>query len=84
MINVAELNEIKIPVGDLYLKGNLYLPEMARSVIIFSHGSGSSRLSVRNQKVAGFLQALGLGTLLFDLLTELEDSNYQKRLISIF
>lgn len=61
--------EINIPVSGVILKGDLYEPEQARGLVIFSHGSGSSRLSPRNRLVAGTLQANGFATLLFDLLT---------------
>jgi alpha/beta superfamily hydrolase len=57
----------------------LIIPEKATAIIIFSHGSGSSRLSSRNQMVARYLHQKNFGTLLFDLLTEAEDSNYQNR-----
>jgi dienelactone hydrolase len=55
------------------LEGNLYLPEQAHGLVVFVHGSGSSRNSPRNQYVANILQEAGLGTLLFDLLTAEED-----------
>lgn len=71
--------EVTIPVQDVKLKGDLIIPVKATAIIIFSHGSGSSRLSPRNQMVAQYLQEKNFGTLLFDLLTEAEDSNYQNR-----
>lgn len=71
--------EVTIPVQDVKLKGELIIPVKATAIIIFSHGSGSSRLSSRNQMVAKFLHQKNFGTLLFDLLTEAEDSNYQNR-----
>lgn len=71
--------EVTIPVQDVKLKGDLIIPVKATAIIIFSHGSGSSRLSPRNQMVAQYLQEKNFGTLLFDLLTEAEDSNYQTR-----
>jgi hypothetical protein len=55
------------------LPGSLALPEKARALVIFAHGSGSSRFSPRNRLVAGILQQAGFGTLLFDLLTPEED-----------
>lgn len=61
--------EVRIPVGPIYLEGNLDIPEDARGIVIFVHGSGSSRHSPRNKYVAEALQKEGLGTLLFDLLT---------------
>lgn len=61
-----------IPVGPTALDGDLVLPEGAESVVLFAHGSGSSRRSPRNRFVAERLQRAGLGTLLFDLLTPVE------------
>jgi putative phosphoribosyl transferase len=63
---------VTIPVGPADLDGDLVLPEEARSVVLFAHGSGSSRRSPRNRFVAERLQHAGLGTLLFDLLTPIE------------
>jgi len=57
------------------LQGDLTLPEDAPGVVIFAHGSGSSRRSPRNRFVAGLLTEAGLGTLLFDLLTSAEESD---------
>lgn len=71
--------EVSIPVGEIRLKGELCIPEECMAIIIFSHGSGSSRLSKRNQFVAGYLQERGFGTLLFDLLTPEEDLFYINR-----
>lgn len=65
--------ELSIPVGKVTLKGELIIPEKATAIVIFSHGSGSSRMSPRNRKVAKHLQEMGFGTLLLDLLTPLED-----------
>ncbi len=61
--------EVRIPVDSINLEGNLNIPEGARGIVIFVHGSGSSRHSPRNQYVADELRRAGLGTLLFDLLT---------------
>jgi dienelactone hydrolase len=58
----------------LTLNGDLSLPERASGIVVFAHGSGSSRLSPRNRQVAERLQRGGLGTLLFDLLTEREEA----------
>lgn len=63
---------IEIPSGTL--EGNLCLPNNVKGIVIFAHGSGSSRLSPRNQLVARFLQNAGIGTLLFDLLTSKEEA----------
>ena len=65
--------KVRIPIGPIYLNGNLDIPEGARGFVVFVHGSGSSRFSPRNQYVAQELQRDGLGTLLFDLLTEDEE-----------
>jgi dienelactone hydrolase len=72
-------NEITIPVGKIILTGELIIPLKAEAVIIFSHGSGSSRFSSRNQMVAKYLHEKNFGTLLFDLLTEDEDRHYYNR-----
>lgn len=64
--------EITIPVGHVSLRGTLRIPEGARGVVLFAHGSGSSRLSPRNRQVADVLVHRGLATLLFDLLTPAE------------
>jgi dienelactone hydrolase len=64
---------VTIPVENATLRGFLTVPEHARGVILFAHGSGSSRFSTRNARVARVLQAAGFGTLLLDLLTPVED-----------
>jgi putative phosphoribosyl transferase len=64
---------VMIPHGGLRLPGDLNVPAGAVGLAIFAHGSGSSRHSPRNQSVARHLQAHGIGTLLFDLLTEAEE-----------
>jgi dienelactone hydrolase len=71
--------DVSIPVDEVMLKGQLFFPDKAKAIIVFSHGSGSSRFSSRNQMVAKYLQAKDFGTLLFDLLTEEEDKNYNNR-----
>lgn len=65
---------VNIPVGEVLLKADLTIPHSATSVVVFAHGSGSSRHSNRNRFVAAELQAAGLATLLMDLLTESEES----------
>jgi dienelactone hydrolase len=65
--------DIRIPAGDVRLEGELSLSPGARGVVLFAHGSGSGRHSPRNQLVARSLQASGIGTLLFDLLTAQEE-----------
>jgi pimeloyl-ACP methyl ester carboxylesterase len=71
--------EVNIPVGHVIVKGELTIPLKAKAVVIFSHGSGSSRFSKRNQQVARYLQNKNFGTLLFDLLTEEEEKHYYNR-----
>jgi putative phosphoribosyl transferase len=66
--------DVTIPVGDVELPGGLVLPRAARGVVLFAHGSGSSRHSPRNREVAAGLHQAGFGTLLMDLLTEAEES----------
>lgn len=70
---------VEIPLRQVVLKGNLFVPEKAKALVLFSHGSGSSRLSPRNNFVASVLHKKGLATLLFDLLTEEEDRQYKTR-----
>ena len=65
--------EVRIPTDTASLDGELAIPEGAEKLVLFVHGSGSSRHSPRNQFVAGFLRQAGLGTLLFDLLTRQEE-----------
>ena len=69
----VEAREVSISAGGVFLKGDLALPERARGVVLFAHGSGSSRHSPRNQFVAQRLQETGLATLLMDLLTLREE-----------
>ena len=79
-MNIAETyKEIEIPIGTLRLKGNLRLADHSRAIILFSHGSGSSRMSSRNNYVANLLLEQGFSSLLFDLLTKQEDVIYENR-----
>lgn len=64
---------VTLPVGRAGLTGDLTVPPDARAVVLFAHGSGSSRHSPRNREVAAGLRTAGLGTLLIDLLTEEEE-----------
>jgi len=73
------MNTVKIPAGSVELSGELVLPSSASAVVLFAHGSGSSRFSPRNTFVADVLQQQGIGTLLFDLLTRTEDQDYAMR-----
>lgn len=79
MLEKEKNKAISIPLKHLTLKANLYIPENAKGLVIFSHGSGSSRFSPRNNFVANILNKKGLATLLLDLLTESEDENYETR-----
>jgi putative phosphoribosyl transferase len=65
---------IQIPAGRVALEGELSIPADVKGLVLFAHGSGSSRHSPRNQFVAGVLQESGIGTLLFDLLTRAEEA----------
>jgi pimeloyl-ACP methyl ester carboxylesterase len=65
---------LRIPAGQLLLGADLSIPKSAHGVIVFVHGSGSSRHSSRNRFVAAQLQTVGLATLLMDLLTESEET----------
>jgi dienelactone hydrolase len=65
---------VRVPLGSITLDGNLTLPEGARGVVLFAHGSGSSRHSPRNRHVAQMLNDANLATLLIDLLTSEEEA----------
>ena len=71
--------EIQINLRDIALGANLSEPEAARALVIFAHGSGSSRLSPRNNFVADILNKHNISTLLTDLLTVVEDEIYENR-----
>jgi putative phosphoribosyl transferase len=64
---------VRLPIGRVTLDGDLAVPAGATGLVLFAHGSGSSRHSPRNRFVAGVLAGAGLGTLLFDLLTPQEE-----------
>lgn len=74
MTNEALREEVNVIIGDLALPGTLEIPPGARGVVLFAHGSGSSRFSPRNQFVARKLREKGSATLLFDLLTSDEEA----------
>ena len=78
-MNYSYNNEVSIQLKDVTLEGELVIPPTAKAIIIFSHGSGSSRFSRRNKTVARYLNEKNFGTLLFDLLTVEEDKNYSTR-----
>ena len=70
---------VHIPADNVHIEGMLELPGNARGIVIFAHGSGSSRHSMRNNYVAKVLRNSAIGTLLIDLLTAEEDTDYQVR-----
>src|SRR5688572_23286202 len=77
---LVDAREVRIPSGGVALGGTLTMPPGAIGIILFAHGSGSSRHSLRNQYVARTILEAGIGTLLFDLLTPAEeDSEVQTR-----
>ena len=69
---------VRVPAGDVEVDGDLAVPDRARGVVLFAHGSGSSRHSPRNRQVAAALQRAGYATLLTDLLTADEDALDQR------
>ncbi len=72
----AQLTAATIPAGAVTLHGHLHVPPLARGLVLFAHGTGSSRHSPRNQRVADFLHDVGLATLLFDLLSPIEEPEH--------
>jgi pimeloyl-ACP methyl ester carboxylesterase len=64
---------VHVPAGPVSLDGNLFIPHAATGLVLFAHGSGSSRFSTRNRRVAEFLREGALATLLIDLLTAEEE-----------
>ncbi|MFB6093831.1 MAG: dienelactone hydrolase family protein [Halanaeroarchaeum sp.] len=76
---MSESNRVSIPVNGVTLPGDLTVPEAPTGLVVFAHGSGSSKESPRNQFVAASLADRGLATLLFDLLTEVEDRDRANR-----
>jgi putative phosphoribosyl transferase len=73
MKRAVQSGSVTIPVGKDQLEGELILAPESNAIVVFAHGSGSSRHSPRNRYVAGVLNDAGLGTLLFDLLTPAEE-----------
>jgi dienelactone hydrolase len=73
-MRMPSTQDVAIDIGAASLKGSLAIPEQARGLVIFAHGSGSGRHSPRNRAVAAELNAAGLATLLFDLLTPDEEA----------
>lgn len=70
---------VNIKINSIIIEGELTVPENALGLVLFAHGSGSSRFSPRNNYVAKVLQEGNMATLLVDLLTKEEDSDYEKR-----
>ncbi|MFL5346411.1 MAG: dienelactone hydrolase family protein [Hyalangium sp.] len=70
----TDVREVQVRIGEVNLGGSLGVPQGARGLVIFAHGSGSSRFSPRNQAVARTLREAGLATLLFDLLSPEEEA----------
>jgi putative phosphoribosyl transferase len=70
--------DVSIPAGPVVLDGHLQLPEPASALVLFAHGSGSSRFSPRNRFVASVLYEAGIGTLLMDLLTPAEERHRER------
>jgi putative phosphoribosyl transferase len=79
MIATKHHDVIRIPIKKIQLEGELIVPFNSESLVIFSHGSGSSRFSTRNNFVAQELHKQNIGTFLFDLLTKEEDELYANR-----
>ena len=73
MARMGVVEDVRIRDGDVLLAGDLHVPERAIGLVIFAHGSGSSRFSGRNRRVADALQRAGCATLLIDLLTAYEE-----------
>ena len=74
MASEAIHEAVRVDVGVVSIDGDLRVPDRAAGLVIFAHGSGSSRFSRRNRAVAGVLEAAGFGTLLLDLLTPDEEA----------
>lgn len=74
--------DVAIPAGEVTIEGHLHVPAQATGVVVFAHGSGSSRHSPRNRYVAEVLQRAGLGTLLIDLLT-VEEERHRSNVFDI-
>jgi dienelactone hydrolase len=72
--NTPDERDVRVPVGEQSLDGTLAMPAEPHGLVLFAHGSGSSRHSPRNRYVAGVLQQSGLATLLLDLLTPQEET----------
>ena len=80
----ARASGVVIPAGSVELLGDLVVPHDASGIVVFAHGSGSSRRSTRNQHIAAALNQRGFATLLFDLLTETEERWDRERAVLRF
>lgn len=72
--DLQNAGSVRIPSGEVQLDGELNVPEAATGIVLFAHGSGSSRHSPRNHYIARVMRKAGVGTLLFDLLTPSEEA----------
>lgn len=79
MLKKVSHENIYIPINEKILEGILAIPRETQRLVIFVHGSGSSRLSPRNRYVANVLENNNFATILFDLLTQEEDKIYENR-----
>lgn len=79
MVKETKEQLVRIKADPVVMEGELAIPKKAQGIVVFAHGSGSSRHSPRNKFVAKVLREEGFGTLLFDLLTEGEDVVYETR-----
>ena len=79
-MGTVQATAVRLPAAGVFLDGDLRIPERAAGLVVFAHGSGSSRFSRRNRQVAEFLEARGFATLLLDLLTPQEDAVDQQTL----
>ena len=73
-MEIIQAEAVRIQAAGVFIQGDLRVPHLASGLVIFAHGSGSSRFSRRNQQVATFLEAHGFATLLLDLLTPEEEA----------
>jgi putative phosphoribosyl transferase len=73
-IETLHMSRVRVPIGDQFLHGDLGMPPRSRGIVVFAHGSGSSRHSRRNQYVARALERRDLATLVIDLLTPQEEA----------
>jgi putative phosphoribosyl transferase len=78
MTRAATSEAVRIELGPVEIEGDLHVPERSAGLVIFAHGSGSSRFSRRNRAVAKVLEHAGFGTLLLDLLTRDEEARDER------